>query len=100
MFITLRVFCLMRPRRPRSTRTDTLFPSTTPFRSLAIGHGATGPRHDSLGLVDRARPTRLLRHLDDRCPFGQLHLETGRGGSVLAVVEAEGHGGQIGRAHV
>src|SRR3546814_12390184 len=40
------------------------------------------------------RPTRHLRHLDDRCPVGQLHLETGRCGSVLAVVEAEGHGGR------
>src|SRR3546814_15292741 len=27
------VFCLMKPRPPRSTRTDTLFPLTTLFRS-------------------------------------------------------------------
>src|SRR3546814_15518301 len=30
------VFCLMIRRPPRSTRTDTLFPYTTLFRSLAV----------------------------------------------------------------
>src|SRR3546814_8286661 len=30
------VFCLMRRRTPRSTRTDTLFPYTTRFRSKVI----------------------------------------------------------------
>src|SRR3546814_12892280 len=33
-------FCLMIRRPPRSTRTDTLFPYTTLFRSLARGDGA------------------------------------------------------------
>src|SRR3546814_12765695 len=39
--LTLRAFCLfflfvMLPRPPRSTRTDTLFPYTTLFRSMAV----------------------------------------------------------------
>src|SRR3546814_5612929 len=34
MHIRMRVLCLMIRRPPRSTRTDTLFPSTTLFRSL------------------------------------------------------------------
>src|SRR3546814_9588623 len=32
------VFCLMIRRPPRSTRTDTLFPYTTLFRSFGSGH--------------------------------------------------------------
>src|SRR3546814_15108144 len=36
------VFCLMIRRPPRSTRTDTLFPYTTLFRSLILGVGAVG----------------------------------------------------------
>src|SRR3546814_18982064 len=40
-------FFLMRRRPPRSTRTDTLFPYTTLFRSQHIGHGA---RSDSFRL--------------------------------------------------
>src|SRR3546814_6288605 len=34
------VFFLMILRPPRSTRTDTLFPYTTLFRSIAVGNGA------------------------------------------------------------
>src|SRR3546814_14885957 len=41
MFTTFLVFLLMRRRPPRSTRTDTLFPYTTLFRST--------PRHEHLG---------------------------------------------------
>src|SRR3546814_19237932 len=41
---------------PRSTRTDTIFPSTTPFRSIAIEHCPHEPvvLHDN-ALVDAAR---------------------------------------------
>src|SRR3546814_5368631 len=56
-------FGLMLRRTPRSTRTDTLFPYTTLFRSLFVGHR---PRdHDLLDLG--ARRLRLLadhRHVD------------------------------------
>src|SRR3546814_19885880 len=36
VFVVLCVFCLMIRRPPRSTRTDTLFPYTTLFRSLVM----------------------------------------------------------------
>src|SRR3546814_7266273 len=36
-------FFLMIRRPPRSTRTDTLFPYTTLFRSAALGHPASKP---------------------------------------------------------
>src|SRR3546814_18684756 len=37
MFVLVSFFFLMIRRPPRSTRTDTLFPYTTLFRSLALG---------------------------------------------------------------
>src|SRR3546814_12645877 len=36
-YLFCRFFVLMIPRPPRSTRTDTLFPYTTLFRSTALG---------------------------------------------------------------
>src|SRR3546814_11767170 len=45
MIFTMFVFCLMIRRPPRSTRTDTLFPDTTLFRSrrlLSTGGAAGG----------------------------------------------------------
>src|SRR3546814_1211197 len=36
-------------RQPRSTRTDTLFPYTTLFRSDDIGHGQRGTKRDLAG---------------------------------------------------
>src|SRR3546814_19810094 len=40
----LRVLCILTLRRPpRSTRTDTLFPYTTLFRSFAAGSGSGSP---------------------------------------------------------
>src|SRR3546814_17584337 len=44
------VFFLMRRRPPRSTRTDTLFPYTTLFRSAALG-----PRADAGSGSPRSR---------------------------------------------
>src|SRR3546814_18331527 len=46
--VCLFFFFLMIRRPPRSTRTDTLFPYTTLFRSLVLGE-----RHLSIGTVDR-----------------------------------------------
>src|SRR3546814_17841951 len=40
LLYVVRVFCLMIRRPPRSTRTDTLFPYTTLFRSLAKALGS------------------------------------------------------------
>src|SRR3546814_14243115 len=64
---SLIVFFLMRRRPPRSTRTDTLFPYTTLFRSLPSQAGAPampesgdqGERHhgrDTFRRKDRRRP--------------------------------------------
>src|SRR3546814_3127924 len=64
-------------RPPRSTRTDTLFPYTTLFRSRFRGAGAAcsaisqGDRHR----VPRARRERLCQGPDDLCP---AHLCAGR----------------------
>src|SRR3546814_4158500 len=50
------VFFLMIRRPPRSTRTDTLFPYTTLFRSPALAAGAEGEdRASIMDWVDRAR---------------------------------------------
>src|SRR3546814_2123405 len=62
-------------RPPRSTRTDTLFPYTTLFRSAAAQDGAAGEhprdrRRSALGAVrpDRGQPDPL--HDDGRRPSG------------------------------
>src|SRR3546814_1522119 len=59
-------FFLMLRRPPRSTRTDTLFPYTTRFRSLDIGEPLSGRllHFDALGM--RFRETRLAP--DPECP--------------------------------
>src|SRR3546814_6713844 len=52
-------------RPPRSTRTDTLFPYTTLFRSRSGGHAVrtgTGARHQ---VEPRHRPVRRHRPLDE-----------------------------------
>src|SRR3546814_14710797 len=49
-------FFLMKRRPPRSTRTDTLFPYTTLFRSPLVPHaGAEGAERDAFGLSLRKR---------------------------------------------
>src|SRR3546814_14009112 len=59
-------------RPPRSTRTDTLFPYTTLFRSLQFGIGA-----DNVAAV----------HVLDHPPLRQvLLLEAGEGGGDIEVV--------------
>src|SRR3546814_16666329 len=51
-WICMLVFFLMIRRPPRSTRTDTLFPYTTLFRSLVADIGATIEKHmKSIGLI-------------------------------------------------
>src|SRR3546814_7671302 len=51
-------FFLMRRRPPRSTRTDTLFPYTTLFRSLAGIHPCA-----RLRLLQRLAPSLVVDHL-------------------------------------
>src|SRR3546814_6315180 len=48
-------------RPPRATRTDTLFPYTTLFRSL-LRLGCEGVAHQGVGSLRRVRPD-LYRHL-------------------------------------
>src|SRR3546814_14548613 len=55
------LFFLMRRRPPRSTRTDTLFPYTTLFRSQARPAAAQSRGHQETG-SDDARPARLITH--------------------------------------
>src|SRR3546814_21165890 len=64
MTLTVYVFFLMIRRPPRSTRTDTLFPYTTLFRSVALGEDA------------EAGIDRLLR-LHDGLLRGQLVVVAG-----------------------
>src|SRR3546814_16992621 len=78
------VFFLMIRRPPRSTRTDTLFPYTTLFRSLARGHGRLSlfARPDVLrGLSDRLQIGRLRLVVDDHRGIGaqQFRLRVGKG---------------------
>src|SRR3546814_14306099 len=54
MFVTL--FFLMIRRPPRSTRTDTLFPYTTLFRSAAGGCVRKGERGHTIFYADRFTP--------------------------------------------
>src|SRR3546814_4711682 len=74
------IFFLMIRRPPRSTRTDTLFPYTTLFRSPLVdqGDGADRP------VVELARPPRLaqqaaVHRIDDLHVPGQQPFEQGHG---------------------
>src|SRR3546814_17010659 len=77
----LRFFFLMIRRPPRSTRTDTLFPYTTLFRSTA----RPGPGRDwsASGPVLRWSRRRPLLALQDFA--GQMHI--GLGAGAVEVVE-------------
>src|SRR3546814_20996064 len=54
-------FLLMIRRPPRSTRTDTLFPYTTLFRSLDAHRDARAQRRESRYVGGRARTARAAR---------------------------------------
>src|SRR3546814_13404457 len=104
-FILFLFFFLMIRRPPRSTRTDTLFPYTTLFRSPAVrGHGkarVAGRRKDPVGLN---RCTRGCSPYG-ACSRGRRGLATvrraeGKRESSAGSAERAGGWGQIGRAHV
>src|SRR3546814_6339440 len=69
------VLFLMRRRPPRSTRTDTLFPYTTLFRSI----GVIGTNGFATNQVDRhfLTPCRL-EEIPERDTFVVLRLSSGR----------------------
>src|SRR3546814_14352568 len=78
---------------PRSTRTDTLFPYTTLFRSIPLHHASRGPPpHLPMGRIWRGLLfTAALFRNDARIAFhrpGQAHDEAGAALRVLAVGDA------------
>src|SRR3546814_5317202 len=70
----------MRRRPPRSTRTDTLFPSTTLFRSEAAGAraGVAHDHHGGVALRPALADVRAGRLLADRVQLVRLHDLAGR----------------------
>src|SRR3546814_18031466 len=87
-------FFLMIRRPPRSTRTDTLFPYTTLFRSQALP--AVAAVHHGHVLPDRPAHR---RRAEDRAPApaGRRHLHRAAENRKAA---GGGLDAQIGRAHV
>src|SRR3546814_15175765 len=63
-------FCLMIRRPPRSTRTDTLFPYTTLFRSRRLADAGLDVAHEARGAVRVARAA--ARHADARLDLAEL----------------------------
>src|SRR3546814_11717668 len=93
MFVCMFIFLLNLPRTPRPTRTDTLFPFTTLFRS-ALNNNL--PKSSS-------RRLRFLREilLQKRVPCGAaIDFGVGVCGDDLAQQAAVGfaHGGPVGQA--
>src|SRR3546814_7249098 len=75
-------FFLMIRRPPRSTRTDTLFPYTTLFRSLALDRVAEEGLHP---LVDLAAQPRHLALADAIQAHGAHQIVDRAGGDALDV---------------
>src|SRR3546814_5748125 len=96
-------------RPPRSTRTDTLFPYTTLFRSPARGVGAGLPDLDLAGDSGRPQPPRLCLPLEHALSLPRQSRGGTRVGAPAPPVvceKEERHRAaarndlQIGRAHV
>src|SRR3546814_15063122 len=92
----LTFFFLMIRRPPRATRTDTLFPYTTLFRSRLIQSGFLMSREDDLLIVDYVHedeakgqrftdlaPVRLTFNLSEDVPDLQPDIHFGTGGVEL-----------------
>src|SRR3546814_11971905 len=86
-------FFLMIRRPPRSTRTDTLFPYTTLFRSMPLGLEAHAQHGDANFLADLADLLEMGVHLDAGLVDGlerrarQLELPAGLQRDRLAVLD-------------
>src|SRR3546814_19762617 len=110
-------FFVMRRRPPRSTRTDTLFPYTTLFRSRSIRlrswtaqseHGHLGiqrridPRHFDKRRFEFAPDLTDFLHTAARRQFGPkfLNLIVERHRHLLMIEKMTSPPGEIGRAHV
>src|SRR3546814_13214872 len=73
-----RLFFLMIRRPPRSTRTDTLFPYTTLFRSLqehAFGRGRFGVRTQAHPRLRKAKLDVVLAHQEVRRAHAGIVLD-------------------------
>src|SRR3546814_14340842 len=82
-------FCFLMIRRPpRSTRSDTLFPYTTLFRSVPFQHGV------------RLLGDLLAMELQNIIPAVELIDGVCKGAELAGVCRRRGHDEQIGRAHV
>src|SRR3546814_16602243 len=103
----------MTRRPPRSTRTDTLVPYTTLFRSPGVEHDLEGAdRHDEQDQADDIDPRLGAFRLERRqqgehaertdCDDGQVDEEYPRPGPIVAdrAAEDRAEDRQIGRAHV
>src|SRR3546814_15089435 len=85
-------FFLMIRRPPRSTRTDTLFPYTTLFRS---------PPGTASGSDTRPSPLLLQRHLVEAAQLARMQLRGRQRPQQFHRPEADVQMlGEIGRAHV
>src|SRR3546814_14007443 len=83
-------------RQPRSTRTDTLFPNTTLFRSILVEDSKDRPAnlvlhdpgHDRIfgGFVDEAAPLAVDIDQPARDEDFEIAIETGRGQQQPAIV--------------
>src|SRR3546814_14486282 len=69
------LFFLMIRRPPRSTRTDTLFPYTTLFRSLRLDGRLDGPRLLGQDTVNQVLGDTLPLRLADRLDLASLRLD-------------------------
>src|SRR3546814_5388788 len=83
-------------RPPRSTRTDTLFPYTTLFRSVARhvrDHPAGEGEEDARGLDQKEGLKRLFRHVakPEQAVVEQLHRKAGRALDLGGDVDLERH---------
>src|SRR3546814_11249164 len=85
-------FFLMIRRPPRSTRTDTLFPYTTLFRS-------DDPRARDRAR-DRKAADRMACQIDDQGAAGPLRIRRRLAAARFAARRRQGPRHQIGRAHV
>src|SRR3546814_12408815 len=85
IFVFLFFFFLMIRRPPRSTRTDTLFPYTTLFRSERIEPGAQRQHHVRLGDELHRRPRPVIAER----PAGQAMA------AREAVVRSEEHTSEL-----
>src|SRR3546814_9046988 len=81
-------------RPPRSTRTDTLFPYTTLFRSVGLARSALGVRHQ-----DRRAAVLAGQAGDGVCgAVGVGRVGGGRAAVALHVAQRGAGGGLVGRS--